>query len=48
MAGIATDGCVMATFADSRMHGYYPVVVSDTVARYNSGVDGKQRSGFWH
>ena len=45
LTGIATGGCVMATFTDSRMQGYYPVVVSDAVASYD--MEDHNRALLW-
>ena len=37
ITGIATSGCVFATWIDARTHGYYPVLVTDAVAEAGGG-----------
>ena len=37
ITGIATSGCVFATWIDARRQGYYPVLVTDAIAEAGGG-----------
>ena len=37
LTGIVTGGCVIFTYTDTQMHGYYPVLVPDAVAPAGEG-----------